>query len=262
MRTVLVSSRAIIVVALALFAGGGAAGEDRMPDRKEITKQVLDHCRARDSYAAAEYVQALGEPPAAGRAYSDLVFDLHDACAVPEMVAMGRAGILWMLERARVLAATDPGKAANWRRAARQLSYNVASFTWPGWGEAGLVISEADRAAGDEAARLCLRLATELGEDHSSLFASQWIVGAHRLTAGLPGPAVEAFGMAREHARSGGDAAAALMAEGYAALTALLSGTGEEASLLAIVADLRKEGSEDAVFYADQIESVRKTLAK
>jgi hypothetical protein len=252
--------RDVIAVAIALLAGEGAAGEDVMPDRTQIAKRVLELCRGEDSYAAAEFVQALGEPPAVGKVYSELVFDLHDAKAVPEMVALGRAGILAMLSRAHDLAASAPDKAANWRRAARQLSYNLASFTWPGWGEEGLVISEADRAAGEEAARLCLRLAGELEEDSSSLFASFWIVGAHQLTAGRHAGAIESFGKAAAHARSGGDGPAARMAEGYAALTETLSGAGDGAKLAAIVADLRAEGSEDALFYADQLESVLKTL--
>jgi hypothetical protein len=196
------------------------------------------------------------------KGYSDLVFDLHDAKAAPEMVAMARAGILYMLDRARDLAASDAAKAANWRKAARALAYNLGSFAWPGWGEEGFPIGEAERAAGEEAARTSLRLATELAEGPQSLSAGHWIVGAHHLAAKRYDEAIRSFTEAGAQSRAAKDRPGELMAAGYAALAEILAGRDAKDRFEDAVAQLRKDGSEDAVFYADQLGSVLRVLSK
>jgi hypothetical protein len=189
------------------------------------------------------------------------VFDLHDAKALPEMVAVGRAAILVLLGRAGD-AQTPPDLARKCRTAARAMSYNVGSFTWPGWGDP---VGEAERAAGEDAARLSLRLVIALAEGDSSLSVAHWLVGAHHLAAGRADAARASFTAAGGKAREAGDEAGARMNTAYLALTDVLlgpAGDAAEKTLADALAALAAEGSEDAAFYADQVRAARRALAK
>ena len=207
----------------------------------------------KDSYAAAEYVQGLGEPPLVAQAYAQLVMDLHwKASDVPGVVAMGRAGILYSLTRVRDLAAKTPEKVPAWRGHAKMIAYNLASFTWPGWGNEKLTITEADLAAGREAAAFNLRLAIELGVPPQKLSAAHWLVGAHRLSADDHAGAKASFRTAVEFSRKAGDEEGALMGEGYLAMAGVLSGDAKARKAMdAAVAGLRKIGTDDGKRFPD-----------
>lgn len=64
------------------------------------------------------------------------------------------------------------------------LSYDIASFTWPGWNEPGVTVTPALRAAGLEAARLNFALARSDQLSDGARKAAYFILGAHLLAAG------------------------------------------------------------------------------
>ena len=242
-----------VVLGLTIFLAPGSVGAKPQP--AEVLAKVREILASQDSYAAAEYVQGLGEPPVVAQAYAQLVLDLNwkakDAAGV---VAMGRAGILWTLEKARELQAQSPEKVEVWRGHAKMIAYNVGSFTWPGWGDEGLKLTAAQVAVGRDAAAMNLRLAIELGRPAPKLSAAHWLVGAHALSAGDPAGAGRSFEEAVALSRKAGDEEGALMGEGYAAISRILGGDAKAAKDLdRAVAALTKRGTEDAKFYADQL---------
>ncbi len=251
-----------IVATLLLLPILPARAEDAMTsERREAVEKVRTLLRDQDSYAVADWVRSLGDVSAVARTCGDLVFDLSQAKALPEMVAVGRAAILVLLDHAGD-AGTPPEVARKCRMAARALSYNVGSFTWPGWGDP---VGEAERAAGEDAARLSRRLVIELEEGASSLSVAHWLVGAHHLAAGRADPARAAFTAASGKAREAKDEAGALMNAAYLALTNVLLGSDGDAAENALadaLAALAAEGSEDAAFYADQVRTARRAFAK
>ncbi len=255
--------RALLVPLCLVVAWVPARARAEEPAGDAVLARVRDILESKDAYAAAEYVQRLGPPPEVAKAYAQLVMDLYgkakDAAAVVEV---GRAGILYVLTRAEDLAATDPEKASAWRAHAKSIAYNVGSFTWPGWGEEGIRLTDDLVRAGREAADLDLRLAEELDEPAGARAAAHWLVGAHRLARGDFDGASEAFGSARDMSHKANDVDGERMAVGYTALAHALDGEADGADqLAAALYDLRRRTTENATFYADQIEKAKPALS-
>jgi hypothetical protein len=70
------------------------------------------------------------------------------------------------------------------------LSYDIASFTWPGWNEPGVIVTPTLLAAGLEAARLNFNLAQEVQSPEGVRKAAHFILGAQLLAAGEPAEAI------------------------------------------------------------------------
>ena len=74
---------------------------------------------------------------------------------------------------------TDPERANSLRKSARGVAFNIASFTWPGWGDTGPITPEAQEM-GYSAARVGLRLAQDAKDVTPNIL---WINGAHAIAA-------------------------------------------------------------------------------
>lgn len=84
-------------------------------------------------------------------------------------------------------------------RFGRGVAFNIASFTWPGWGDQPDPISDERQNLGLQAADLCVALGERLGEVTPN---SLWIQGAHRLNAGQFNKAIESFERAKQLAKN------------------------------------------------------------
>ena len=143
------------------------------------------------------------------------------------------------------------------------MSYNLSSFTWTGWGEDGIEPQATDRRVGLDAARNNLRLTQELDRGDGPLCNGYWLLGAHLLTAGDDEAAVTAFQKAREHGQASGRAEGGLLAEGYLALTALLSSPDDADALEAFAkakADLVPV--EEGESYIQQLDTALRVLGE
>jgi hypothetical protein len=177
-------------------------------------------------------------------------------------VTVARAGIRYGMERSAAIEAEDPARAAALLAATKGLAYDLASFTWPGWGEEGIVIRPADREAGRKAALLNLELARKLEKGDSALSAAHWLLGAHLLAAGEHERALSAFLTARVHSVKAGASREATMLDGYLGLALILRGErrdGEQA-LRGVIRTLEGEGGEDADFYANQLRTAHRVF--
>src|SRR4051794_31454663 len=113
---------------------------------------VLTRVASEDTYTAIEQLAAMRDPPAAAQCYADAVVDAYwKRKDLPTVVAVARAGIQFTLTTALFTAAPD--QVEKLRSTAKAIAYNLASFTWPGWDEAGIVCTPADLAAGFDAAK-------------------------------------------------------------------------------------------------------------
>jgi hypothetical protein len=70
------------------------------------------------------------------------------------------------------------------------LSFDIASFAWPGWNEPGVVVTPTLQAAGLEAARLNFKLAQGVESPEGVRKAAHFILGAQLLAAGEPAEAI------------------------------------------------------------------------
>ena len=170
-------------------------------------------------------------------------------------IAIAFAGISRLLADARL---ADVSRSLELRVQAKQLTYDLASFTWPGWDEPGIIVTPPEMRAGLAAARANLRMAQELEKGDLPLSRAHWMVGAHELSSGHHGEAHASFERAAEHAARAGNAAEAELALAFTALAAAALDPSASASLDdALVRLAGVEGGGDLV---TQVTTAREAL--
>jgi hypothetical protein len=126
--------------------------------------------------------------------------------------------------------------------------YDLASFTWPGW---GLEVSADDARLGAEAAERCLRLRRSAdGEFTITEGMAHWVLGAHALAAG------ELRTARAELAQSGDDT----LSRGYLGVIDLVE-RGDRSQLDGVLGELAEADDEDSRFYRDQLVTAAEVFA-
>ncbi len=211
----------------------------------------------RDSFAdiaALAEVDLAAKPKAYSEAMRHAYREDKDLSAA---MAIAWAGISRLLALAH---ASDPDQAYEFRSQAKALSYDLASFTWAGWDEPGIVITPPEARAGCAAARANLELAKELEKGELPRARAHWILGAHELAAGRPEEARADFESAVTLARAAGaqGASEAKLARAFVALTDLSAGASTEAELAATLEELRADP--DGAALVEQVNTARAAL--
>lgn len=179
----------------------------------ELLTIIAEMSSRTDPYAVFEFL-VRQDPQVTADVYQQLQTNLYwQQKNLPATIAFSQAGILHCLTgAARTTPAVDSRALPG---AAKQLAYNLASFTWPGWDEPGIRITTSDLSIGCDAARLNLRLAEELDRPEKARANALWALGAHELAAGKYAVAQNRFLLAKEHAQRAGEAAMLRMLDGY-----------------------------------------------
>jgi hypothetical protein len=125
------------------------------------------------------------------------------------------------------------------------LSYDIASFTWPGWDEPGVTVSPALRAAGLEAARLNFKLAQNAQVPDGVRKAAHFILGAQLLAAGDVTEAINVWSSSPD----------AQGTHAWILLANVVQGA-DPAELNALSQELRRQGGE-AAETAKQVQAAR-----
>ena len=211
----------------------------------------------RDSFAD---IAALAEADltAQPRAYSDAMRHAYQEDKdLSAAMAIAWAGISRLLALAHVSA---PEQAVELRSQAQVLSYDLASFTWAGWDEPGIVITPPEARAGCAAARANLALTKELEKGELTRSRAHWLLGAHELAAGRPDDARPNFETAATLARAAGSegASEAKLARAFVALTDLAAGAAAEADLSSALDELRRDP--DGAVLVEQVKTARAAL--
>jgi hypothetical protein len=220
----------------------------------ELLAFAIEAMERKDRFALVEFLNRHDAKLAAevyGKLQSEFYWKRKD---VPLMVAMSQAGIQHGLTAAG--RATDAEEARALHGAAKMLAYNLASFTWPGWDEKGIVLGSSDVAAGFDAARLNLRLAEELGRPDKAKANAWWALGAHQLVVADCKSAHESFIQGKAHAERGEAVVLASAMDGYALMTGVLAdptNSSERAKFDGAVTALKNSSQEDASDYANQL---------
>jgi len=223
---------------------------------------VVESLRQTDSYAVICDLIAQREPLDAARSLADLAHHLYwKEKDLPRSIAIGKAGIQFALLAADALSAKDSDLAIQLRSTAKGLAFNVASFTWPGWDEPGILITPAFIAAGLEAAFLNLRLANELKKGDLPLSRAYWMLGAHHLTSGQLSKAAEAFTTAAEFAAKAPNTAEELLCKGFHCLTRLAD-FRDDPQILSELSQIRQNllPLENGPFYEAQLTTTARIL--
>lgn len=257
----------LIAVLSILFCAQQVTGQEKEDsERTMVLKQVKLILKESDTFKAIEFVNSQGEPQMVAKKYSNLVKDLYwKEHAISDVVTIARAGIQYCLTTAHELAKYDSEGALQLKRMARVISYNLASFTWPGWDEKDIVISQSDLLAGLDAAKLNLRLVNELKEEPIRFSIAYWVLGAQYVAAGENDKAIDAFVSSMERAKEANDKESELLALGYIGVIKIVQGEKKaegQKQLDEAIEGLNKLNTEDAKFFIDQLKTALKVFTK
>lgn len=211
----------------------------------------------RDSFAdiaALAEVDLTAQPEAYSEAMRHAYWEDKDLSAA---MAIAWAGISRLLALAH---ASAPARAYELRSQAKALSYDLASFTWAGWDEPGIVITPPEARAGCAAARANLAFAKELEQGELPRARAHWILGAHELAAGRPDDARANFETAATLARAAGaeGASEAKLSRAFLVLADLAAGRATETELSATLDELRADP--DGAALVEQVKTARAAL--
>lgn len=196
----------------------------------------------------------LSDPEAAAAGYRQAVRDAYwEARDLGAVTSYASAGYDHCLSAA----AAAVGEAAYLLRSeAKALMCDLASFTWPGWGESGVEVLERDLRIGLEAAFTNLRLAGELDKGDLATSRALWMVGGHMMAAERYDEAGAHFIEGAALAETASEPAEARLGEAFAALSATLA-RAEGAEPRLDVAIARLAAVEEGAALVDQVVTAR-----
>jgi hypothetical protein len=216
----------------------------------DVANRVLDLLReGRDEEAWAAVDEASGgletrwPPPTAG--FREVGRELHwTHRALPEYVRLQR-------EQIRRLEA-EPGPERTIVVRLVGALYDLASFTWPGWGN-DVRAEDVELGAGAAARALRLREDPEYADLQFKVTPgmAHWVVGAHALAAGN-------FEKARAQLRLSGDET---LARGYLGLVDLAE-ADDGSALDTVLGELAARDDEDSAFDHDQLVAASGALGR
>jgi hypothetical protein len=218
-----------------------------------MQETALSLIEEQDIFAAIQYLCQQPDPQAVSDQFHSLIRHFYwKKKEMNRVVALAHAGITYALTAAT--ATPDAEAATKLRSVAKAISYDLASFTWDGWAEPGIVLTETHLAFGLEAARANLRLAQELNKGDLPLSRAYWMVGAQEISAKEYKAAYEHFVEAMRYARAAGVYSEELLARGFGCLAQLVPNADNEPvdeELAAIQKEL--EGVEDGNAFNEQL---------
>jgi hypothetical protein len=233
-------------------------------------ERVLEMMRSGDAAAAFDYLDhVVAETGAAGHAavappgFREVARHLYwKHKALPEFVRLSQETI----RRLEAAVAADPGKEALIRPLAGTY-FDLASFTWPGWEEPGILIGPEELVVGRHAADRCLEIRRDPAHAGMrfgySLPMAHWVVGAYRLQERDWEGARAHFGAARQLNRDAN--ADDSLEAGYLCLVDLLERPGDPEAArgfdTTIAAFDSHQGDEDAACYRTQLLTARRVFS-
>ncbi|KPK72852.1 hypothetical protein AMJ87_03590 [candidate division WOR_3 bacterium SM23_60] len=256
-----------VIFVVALFAPVFAMSQQKIdPERLEMAASVKKMVEENDSYGAIEMIQGKGDFQEVAQRYEFLVRDLYwQEKALHALMPIARAGIQYCLTKANELTEKDSAAAHKLVDYAKIMSYNLSSFTWPGWDDKDIIITDEALVAGLEAAMLNVRLVERLGANPGQLSNSYWAIGAQYLAMKEYAKATTAFESAVNYAQKAGSKDAELMNKGYIAMSRILEGSDKkkaQADFDKTVKALQDIGTDDSKFFAGQLVSVLKFFSR
>ncbi|WP_425615850.1 hypothetical protein NA78x_005782 [Anatilimnocola sp. NA78] len=226
--------------------------------------EALRLAREQDTLAAIVYLTRQTDMLAAAKAFSEAMLHLYwQEKNLSLALAFGRAGAQFALTAAEA----NPQLASDLRSSAKAMTYNLASFTWPGWDEPGIEISPADVQLGLDAAKTNLRLAIELQKGDLPLSRAHWMLAAQQLAVQSFFDATESFAQAAAFATAANAPEEALLARGFISVVKIVAASAESHERAAATAELDELKSQlrqlpDGDAFCSQFDGAIKVFAK
>ncbi|MFL7838187.1 MAG: hypothetical protein ACK2T4_07250 [Candidatus Promineifilaceae bacterium] len=227
-----------------------------------MVEQALQLLEQADVAAAVKLLEKQADPLTAAAAYNDLAKELYwQQRDIAKVVAVCQAGIRFCFQQAEESGARNREKAIALLSAAKQLAYNLASFTWPGWPESRIEITPLQIADGMDGARLNLRLALKLDKDDLALSRAYWMLAGHLLAANATAGAGANYQRAAMYAERAGEEAEYLLSLAFTALISWMAEPQSNGRRFAYeVARESVAEMENGQDYLEQLDSARKAF--
>jgi hypothetical protein len=223
---------------------------------------TIDYIRNVDTFAAINYLTKQDDPFTIMSTFNDLVGRLYwEEKDLVGVVAMGRAGIQYGLGASAEAESINPEAAKEICLKVRALAFNVASYTWPGWDEAGIEPNATDVTLGYDAAKVVVRLVEEMEAESIKFARGFWMLGAHQLAAGKSERAEQSFSVSARYADESSSKSEYLLAQAFRILA--------KAQLEPPAANLSNEmegigavlaGEENGVDFINQVETAARVF--
>jgi hypothetical protein len=167
-----------------------------------MTDRLLQLLRDQGVDAAIQFAIASPDAPGAVTAMDELMRDCYwKQKDLASSVKIGVAAASYALSAADKMSPDQSEVAAALRGKAKTIYYNLASFTWRGWGEIGIETRPYEITVGLDAARENLRLAVELKKGDLPMSRAHWMLAALQMSAKDFRAADYSFGKAVQFAR-------------------------------------------------------------
>ncbi len=225
-----------------------------------MLKSSLNVLNDTDLFAMFEHINQSDVSLQVVQTYAELMSHLYwkeKNLSLSCKVAM--AGIQYGLSLATV--SSNPDEAYKIKSVAKRMAYDLASFTWPGWNEADIVITSADLEVGLEAAQANLRWAKSLNKGPLPVSRAYWMLGAHYLAVKHYDQAADCFKQAEQSAVVAEKLDDQVLAQGYLVLTMVLATPEYPASTQFDEIKQQLAEFEQGEFYISQLETAFKVFS-
>jgi hypothetical protein len=227
------------------------------------TESLLQLLKEQDSAAVISTLCQETDPKLAAKSFLDLSRDLYwKQKDLSSTLAIARAGITYCLLRALDNDTVDSTLAYDLRSIVKGLCYDIASFTWNGWDEPGIVITTADLAAGFDAAKANLRLAHELKKGDLPRSRAHWILAGHYLSRSDRKSAADHYQQGERYAAAASSRPDELLNKAFAHLIDVLANPADRDAadrLTAIKSELKSQ--QDGQMFIDQLETAHRVFS-
>ena len=249
----------ILVILLSSYTFAHGAEKEQL---KVLVEKALSEYDATDSFAAIEYLSSQDDPLLAIQAFRSAMRDSYwKEKDIVATLVFGRAGFHYGVTTAGIVGQDEPEMAKQLRSFAKGFMYDIASFTWPGWDEKEVELTEIQIAEGLQSAKANLRLAIEMNKEPIAMSRAYWVLGAQELAQEQHAKARRAFAEAAGFAALAGSTGDELLSKAFECLAEFLSSNGSQevmGRLETLVDQLRKQ--KDGEFFASQVDAAMRVF--
>ncbi len=193
-----------------------------------MKEKAIEILTQQNTAAAIEYLKQQEDPPAVAETFNAVMrhayWEMHD---LDSTVTLAKEGIAYASAKAKEVEGKE--QVADLNGLVKALSYNLASFTWPGWDEEWIEeIPQEYLKLGLDAAQTNLHLAIELERGDLSISRAYWMLAAQQIAQRDYEGARVNFTQAIEYAEKANAHSDVLLSHGFTQVVNLLENPEDE----------------------------------
>ncbi len=231
--------------------------------RQSATKKAMLEFKVKDSFAVIEYICSLKNILLSIQVFGDLMnYFYWKKKDITTAIAFGRAGVHHALVNIETYSKKDKSSRTELLQLAKLLSYNIASFSWPGWNEKGIKIFDSELKTGLDAAKTNLRLTRKLRNGHLPLSRAYCLLANSQLATGNFKNAKKSYSKAAQYAKKADVKGEELLSRSFHLLIDILTAKKKDTYKAKFEIYLKELNRlKDGKFFIAQIKSAQKVFS-